>query len=496
MLVAGCRDPEQLRIARELQLRSALLVPLVVRGRVTRRAHLGLHRRRSGSTTTTTSRFAEHLARRAATAIDNAELHSQTRAAAEQLQRAVLPEALAGADRLGGRLPLPALRPRRGRRRLLRRLPAGRRPATSLFIGDVMGRGVAAAAAMAEMRAADPRVRLGRPRPGRGARQARRDGRVLRQRPAGHPGLRAGRRRGRPTWCGQRRPPAARRCCAPTGRVEQLPYADGPPLGRRGRTDRERLTVPFEVGDTLLAFTDGLVERRDEDIDTGLDRLGHVVPTWRSAVARRAWSASSTRCATTPTTTTWPPWACGGRAGGRLGRRAAMPPKTRDVIRHRAGGAAPRRRAGVPRPPAHDGSSIGWSTLSPGTVPQKSSTQLGDLRVGRGARRRRSAAPICPQVLAAGRGRGGRRRRPGPRPSSTLTCARPGEQDQLTAEQHGRHAELGSSRWQVTPVPSERQSIGADRDAGPCSRPPRGVPGGRCRRRPDLEARGRSRSPG
>ena len=32
--------------------------------------------------------------------------------------------------------------------------------------------------------------------------------------------------------------------------------------------------MPFGVGDTLLAFTDGLVERRDEDIDTGLDRLG------------------------------------------------------------------------------------------------------------------------------------------------------------------------------------------------------------------------------
>ena len=37
--------------------------------------------------------------------------------------------------------------------------------------------------------------------------------------------------------------------------------------------------MPFGVGDTLLAFTDGLVERRDEDIDTGMDRLGTVVPT-------------------------------------------------------------------------------------------------------------------------------------------------------------------------------------------------------------------------
>ena len=26
------------------------------------------------------------------------------------------------------------------------------------------------------------------------------------------------------------------------------------------------MTIPFQVGDTVLAFTDGLIERRDEDI--------------------------------------------------------------------------------------------------------------------------------------------------------------------------------------------------------------------------------------
>ena len=126
MLVAGCRDPEQLRIARELQLRSALLVPLWVRGRV-----IGViswvstdeHRLYDEDDV----RFAEHLARRAATAIDNSELYSQTRAAAEQLQHAVLPQAAGRRRPLGRLLPLPALRPGRGGRRLLRRLRAGRR---------------------------------------------------------------------------------------------------------------------------------------------------------------------------------------------------------------------------------------------------------------------------------------------------------------------------------------------------------------------------------
>ena len=152
MLVAGCRDPEQLRIARELQLRSALLVPLWVRGRVIGvLSWVSTDEQRLYEEDDV--RFAEHLARRAATAIDNSELYSQTRAAAEQLQHAVLPQALVGDDRwevschyrpsgraeVGGDFYDAFV------------LGDGRYVA---FIGDVMGRGVAAAAAMAEMRAA------------------------------------------------------------------------------------------------------------------------------------------------------------------------------------------------------------------------------------------------------------------------------------------------------------------------------------------------------
>ena len=32
-------------------------------------------------------------------------------------------------------------------------------------------------------------------------------------------------------------------------------------------------TLPFETTDTLLLYTDGLVERRDENIDEGLERV-------------------------------------------------------------------------------------------------------------------------------------------------------------------------------------------------------------------------------
>ena len=56
------------------------------------------------------------------------------------------------------------------------------------------------------------------------------------------------------------------------GSTVQLPAADGAPLAVIPQ-DRRQVTVPFHVGDTVLAFTDGLIERRDEDIDAGQDRV-------------------------------------------------------------------------------------------------------------------------------------------------------------------------------------------------------------------------------
>ncbi len=37
--------------------------------------------------------------------------------------------------------------------------------------------------------------------------------------------------------------------------------------------------MPLRAGDTLLAFTDGLIERRDEDIDDGLRRVHDALPS-------------------------------------------------------------------------------------------------------------------------------------------------------------------------------------------------------------------------
>ncbi|GGR51137.1 PP2C family protein-serine/threonine phosphatase [Streptomyces roseolus] len=58
----------------------------------------------------------------------------------------------------------------------------------------------------------------------------------------------------------------------PDGSADLVDLPVGPPLGT-GVGGYEPATRPLGTGDTLLLFTDGLVERRDEDIDVSLARL-------------------------------------------------------------------------------------------------------------------------------------------------------------------------------------------------------------------------------
>jgi serine phosphatase RsbU (regulator of sigma subunit) len=269
LLVAAARDEEHLRIARELGLYSAITVPLRARGRTLGvitwvRAESKLAYARADL------EFAEELARRAAMSIDNSELHSETLAVAVRLQHAVLPSTLpgvAGCD-------VAASYTASGRTEVggdfydVIALDDGR---VALFVGDVMGRGVQAAASMAQMRASvraytaiDPRpeVVLGKLDHMLAAfgndqlvtlaylvADLSRDELVFAN--AGHPApilLRA------------------------DGSVEQLPSADGPPLAVLEGPRRPR-RVDFLPGDTILLFTDGLIERRTEDIDEGRAKL-------------------------------------------------------------------------------------------------------------------------------------------------------------------------------------------------------------------------------
>ncbi|HEY5835055.1 PP2C family protein-serine/threonine phosphatase [Streptomyces sp.] len=60
----------------------------------------------------------------------------------------------------------------------------------------------------------------------------------------------------------------------PDGTCDLLDHATDPPLGARPKhASRPQAAVPYTPGDTLVLYTDGLIERRGEDIDTGLQRL-------------------------------------------------------------------------------------------------------------------------------------------------------------------------------------------------------------------------------
>ncbi len=80
LLTAGCVDAEHLRIARELRLRSAMVVPLTARGRVLG-AMSFVFAESDRSYTKEDLRVAEELGRRCANAIENARLYSSEQSA-------------------------------------------------------------------------------------------------------------------------------------------------------------------------------------------------------------------------------------------------------------------------------------------------------------------------------------------------------------------------------------------------------------------------------
>lgn len=264
MLMVGTFDPEHLELSRQLQLRSAMVVPLTARNRVLGTLTL-IYAESDRRYDVSDLPFAEDLAQRFATSIDNSRVFSETREVALRLQRALLPEVVSpvsGWDIAAHYSPAGEQAEVGGDWYDVVSLHDGRFVAV---VGDVMGRGVDAAAAMAHMRATIRGFATADPTPD--VVLAKMDqmfdeldmvqlvtvlyalidattGEMLLA-SAGH------------------LPPLVLPLDGPAALVE-LPI--GVPLGA-GPGERQATRFPVPRGATLVAYTDGLIERRTNDLD-------------------------------------------------------------------------------------------------------------------------------------------------------------------------------------------------------------------------------------
>jgi serine phosphatase RsbU (regulator of sigma subunit)/anti-sigma regulatory factor (Ser/Thr protein kinase) len=216
------------------------------------------------------------LAGQAAQALDRASHFESEQAIAETLQRSVLPVSLPrveGVELAARYLPGSAQLDVGGDWFDALELPDGK---LGLVVGDVVGKGVQAAASMAQLRNAIRAFSIERLRPSSVLNRLNHlaenaldtsfatvayivldpETRVCRLSCAGHP------------------PPVV---AYPDGRVELVEKARGLPLGTGAGVKYRQTTIELPVGSLLLLYTDGLVERRGHSIDEGLAALEAAV---------------------------------------------------------------------------------------------------------------------------------------------------------------------------------------------------------------------------
>ncbi|MFE4306064.1 SpoIIE family protein phosphatase [Streptomyces sp. NPDC056891] len=250
-------------------LTSLLIAPLIARGTVQGITMFGRSGGRPDFTEDDLS-LAGELASRAALCLDNARLYSRVQDIALTLQRALLPTALASspAVRVAHRyLPGSQATEVGGDWYDVIDLPGGR---VALVVGDVMGHGVPAAAAMGRLRITAKALARQNLAPdslleeldacAQDAGIAYATCLYIRYDPA--TGL------ARIANAGHL-PPLLRRA---GGRVESVDEVLGVPLGVGGVPFRTT-EIELHDGDTLALYTDGLVEARGVDIDAGMAAL-------------------------------------------------------------------------------------------------------------------------------------------------------------------------------------------------------------------------------
>jgi PAS domain S-box-containing protein len=275
LLAESAEDEEHLSLIKALGLESAMVVPLIARGKAL------------GAITYVSSEpgrrygqedleLAEDLARRAALAIDNSMLFHREHEAAVRLQRALLPESLPQVDGIefaAHYAPAEEGLEVGGDFYEAIALEDG---SVSVTIGDVAGRGIRAAAVMGRARTALRAYVLDGHPP---AAAIRRVDRLLRE--SGRPelitmfhlGLEPA--TGHAEYVRAGHLPGLLRL--PDGEVRELAGTGTPPLGIFERIDYEVHTVEVPAGSLLLLYTDGLIERRDGDLRAAMVRLGEVL---------------------------------------------------------------------------------------------------------------------------------------------------------------------------------------------------------------------------
>jgi anti-anti-sigma factor len=278
VLAAMAYDDEHLELLRSVGLGAGMVVPLRARGRVFGAFALGNDRGRPLNPDD--APLVEELAARAGTAIDNARLFADRTYVAQTLQRSLLPGRLPEFDRLvlaARYLPGAPDVAAGGDWYDVLALDGHR---VAIVVGDVVGRGAPAAAVMGQLRTALATALLH----GDSASAALEH---LDRMAARIPGALASTAvvmildlvTGELCWCRAGHPPPL--LVAPDG-VRYLTNGAGGPLGIPGRPPYPQAATRIEPGACLLLYTDGLIERRGQVIDEGLDHLAFTAAQLRA----------------------------------------------------------------------------------------------------------------------------------------------------------------------------------------------------------------------
>ena len=255
---------------REARTAGWVTLPLMTRGGARGALHLSLRSPRSF--TLDDREWLGSMIAQCGLALERASQYEAEQTIAETLQRSVLPSSLPRVDgvELAARyLPGSAQLDVGGDWFDALQLPDGK---LGLVVGDVVGKGVQAAASMAQLRNAIRAFSVDRLKPSSVLVRLNRladevldtsfatvvylalepETGVCRLSSAGHP------------------PPAV---AYPDGRIELIEDARGLPLGTGIRTTYRLATFELPPGSVVVLYTDGLIERRGRSIDEGLESL-------------------------------------------------------------------------------------------------------------------------------------------------------------------------------------------------------------------------------